>query len=161
MYQELYIDNTLNILEEALKNIYGNPTTVLVLSIFLLIATATDIRSLKIPNSLNALFFLLRFLLIPWIGFSWQHVAGAIIAFFTLLMVGMIKNHKMGGDIKCLAVVGFYLGFPLIIPFILLSCAYLALYTFISLLFRKNLKLLPFAPFFFLSHLTFILLSLL
>jgi len=159
VYQELYIDNTLKVFEEALKNTYENPLLVAVLLLFLLIATITDVRSLKIPNSLNGTFFLLRFFLIPWIGFSWEHLGGAMIAFFTLLIVGMIKNHKMGGDIKCLTVVGFYLGAPLIIPFILLSCVYLSLYTFLSFMFRKKTKLLPFAPFFFISHITFMMIS--
>lgn len=154
------IVNLLEAVHEQLSYIYGNSFVVALLFLFLGIATFTDIKKMKIPDKLNGVFFLTRFALLPLIGFGWGNIGGAVIAFVSLMIPAMVKAHKMGGDIKCLTVMGLYLGLPLTIPFILLSCLYLAVYSFGGIPFGRPLRTLPFAPFFLLSHLTFTLLLL-
>jgi len=152
--QELSIANITSILQDQFHHLYGQPLIVLLLFVFLGIASYTDIKQLKIPNKLNLLFLIGRFALIPWLAFGLDHVFGALIAFVSLLIPAMIKMHKMGGDIKCVTVMGLYLGAYLTPVFLILSCIYLALFTVVGMFVGKKAGMMPFAPFFFASHLT-------
>lgn len=142
--------------QESFGTLYGSPSLLIALTIFLAIATYTDVKTLKIPDKLNGAFFVLRLLLIPFIGFSIDAVWGALFAFIAMLIPAMIKMHKMGGDIKSLTVVGFYVGIYIAPMFLILTCVYFILYAMVCFALRKVIKNVPFAPFFLISHLTLI-----
>lgn len=144
-------------MKETFINLYDNPLFLIVLTLFLGIATYTDIKTMKIPNKLNGIFFVVRLLLIPVIGFAVSDVLGALFTFIVLIIPAIIKMHKMGGDIKCLTVVGLYVGIYLAPLFLVMTIIYFWLYAGICLLFKKKLKNIPFAPFFFASHITLLI----
>lgn len=146
----MFLDNVLS----ATNTLYSNNAIVATLLVFLMVATITDIRALKIPDKLNGLFFILRLALIPIIGISFNNVLGAIIGFFLLLIPAMIRMHKMGGDIKCMTVVGFYLGAYITPVFIAITCIYGLVYSLFKLFITKKKGNMPFAPFFLLTHIT-------
>lgn len=140
--------------QETFSTLYGNPLILIILTLYLSIATYTDVKTMKIPDKLNGFFFLVRLILIPFIGFSFTDVAGALFSFVVMMIPAMIKMHKMGGDIKCLSVVGLYVGIYLAPLFLVLTCVFFILYAGLSAIARKKMKNVPFAPFFLLSHLT-------
>lgn len=146
----MYIDSILT----SMKGLYGNHYVVANIFIFLMLATITDIKSFKIPNKLNLAFLISRFALIPLIGFSLYDIVGAIMAFVVLIIPAMIKMHKMGGDIKCMTVVGLFLGAYVTPVFIALSCIYGLIYGVGKFLILKKCEKMPFAPFFLISHIT-------
>lgn len=140
--------------QETFSTLYGNPLFLVILTVYLSIATYTDMKTMIIPDKLNGFFFVVRLAIIPFIGFGLADVAGALFAFVVLMIPAMIKMHKMGGDIKCLTVVGLYVGIYLAPLFLILTCVYFILYAGLSAVARKKMKNVPFAPFFLASHLT-------
>lgn len=144
-----------NHIHEDVLSVYTEPIVVIVLTLFMLIASYIDIKYLKIPNWLNGLFLLSRFLLIPIMGFGMSHVLGAIIAYVLLLIPAMIVMLKMGGDLKHIFVLGTFYGAWLIVPFLLVATFMQGIVIIFCKLTGRNVKLLPFAPFFFLSHVVF------
>lgn len=152
----MFTDKLWNGLQEAMQH-YDNVWFILALTVFLGIATYTDLRETKIPNKLNVAFVVVRLCLIPVMGFSWLDIAGSLILFVSLLIPAMVKMQKMGGDIKCGAVLGLYLGAYGALPFMLLACVYFVGYHFITL--SPTKKLIPFAPFFLGAHLSLLILS--
>lgn len=142
----------LSFMLETFDRLYSEPLILIPLTLFLLIATWTDIKTLKIPNKLNGAFFLVRLLLIPFIGFGINEVVGAFFAFFLMMIPAMIMMHKMGGDIKCLTVVGLYVGIGIVPMYLIVTCALFLLYALIMLLIKKPIKNVPFAPFFLSTH---------
>lgn len=150
----MFIDKYIEEISKALDHLYGNPIVAIVLTAFMVIATYTDVLQLKIPNKLNGAFLISRFVLIPWLGFSIWDVVGAVVCFIALLIPAMVKMQKMGGDIKCVTVLGLYAGIALAPPFLLLSCAYFVVVNFLRFIIGKKTGLLPFAPFFLASNIT-------
>lgn len=148
----MFIDNLTTNLTDAFHQTYGNIWILLLLFLFLGIATYTDLKNLKIPNKLNGAFLIIRILIIPIVGFGWTNIGGAILAFIALMIPAMVKMQKMGGDIKCLTVVGLYLGVYITPIFILIACIGLALYTGVQYVIFKKGGMLPFAPFFLFAH---------
>lgn len=147
---------------ESLKNIhllYGNYFVVVVVSLFLVVATIYDIKFLRIPDKLNLAFFISRLLIIPWFGLSWSNLEGALLGFFVLLIPAMIKMHPMGGDIKNMTVLGLFAGIHITILIIGLSCTYGLIYGLSKLILAKKSGLMPFAPFFLISFLTLFVVS--
>lgn len=144
----MFIANYIEEIRKGLDHLYGNPLVAIIFTAFLVIATYTDMRHMKIPDKLNGAFFISRLVVIPWIGFSIWDVVGAIVCFIALLIPAMVKMQKMGGDIKCVAVLGLYAGMSLAPTFLILSCFYFALYAGLSR------RFLPFAPFFLASNIT-------
>lgn len=140
--------------KKALEHLYSEPITVALFTLFLIIATYTDLKATKIPDKLNAAFAIIRLLLIPIIGFTIYDFLGALIGFIGLFIPGMVLMKKMGGDIKCATVIGLYAGVYLTPIFLILSCVYLALTTACGYMFGKKLNMIPFAPFFLASNIT-------
>lgn len=157
----MFIDN-LKIVIPEMHRVYENPYILVILSIFLLIATYTDIKEMKIPNKLNLAFFAVRLLIIPLMGFRLSDIGGAITAFIVLMIPAMIKMHKMGGDIKFLTVLGLYIGFSLVPVFIITTCVVALLWCLLINIKGRKLGNMPFAPFFLATHiiLTFITITL-
>ena len=151
----MFIDNYATTVLEKLTHLYTNPYVLIALTIFLLIATYTDVKERKIPNWLNLTFIAVRLALIPFIGFALMDGVGALFGLLVVLIPAMISNVPMGGDIKASFVLGLYLGFYLIGIFILLSGIMLAATVIISFKAKGKMVFLPFAPFFLLTHIGF------
>lgn len=115
--------------------------------ILLLIASYFDSKEFRIPNKLNLGFFILRFALIPLIGFSWGNIYGLIVGMLIILIPAMIKNKPMGGDIKMLGVLGLYLGVKNVL-ILLIGTVILAFLYFLLIYIKKESKEnIPLAPF--------------
>lgn len=142
------IDKYMEHVQSSLAHLYQNPVIAILFTIFLVVATVIDVKHMKIPNKLNALFFIARFALIPWLAFSVWDVVGGIVAFLALFIPAMIKNQPMGGDIKMAGVIGLYIGMFLTPVFFIVACVYFILYV------GASKRMLPFAPFFLASNVT-------
>lgn len=125
---------------------------------FLLIATYTDLKHMKIYDKFNGMFLITRMLLIvlPFgITYQWTHLFGGIIGFFFLLVPAMVLMHKMGGDIKFMFVLGMYLGGYYTIVLLFLSCIIHFSYSVVTIFCLKKQDkktMVPFAPFFCISY---------
>ena len=156
----MYLDN-FNILKDYLLELYSNNYFVYSVLVYLIIATYTDIKTMKIPNKLNLTFLIIRFLLI-FVGFEFTyiHLIGGICGILFLLIPAVIKMHKMGGDIKLMGVLGLYLGMYNAIPFLIATTFFSAIVSIPKSIITKKKENFPFAPFFLTSHVLFIIISL-
>lgn len=141
-----------NILEN-LKLIYSNPIILLISITFLTIASYFDFKTRKIPDRLNLLFLIMRIGLIPLIGFNFNNLLGLVFGGLVILIPAMIMNKPMGGDIKCMAVLGFIIGihsaFVLLITIAFTSLIYILIVNYTL----KSRIEIPFAPFYLFAHL--------
>lgn len=151
----MFLDNTMivQMMLDKINTMYSNWFVIIPVLILLMIATITDVKSMKIPNKLNGAFLVLRVLLIFVIGFSWEFLLGGVLAFLGLTIPATIKMHKMGGDIKCLTVVGLYLGIWVMPAFLVITCILGLIYAGGKLFINKSKSNMPFAPFFLATHL--------
>ena len=136
-------------------NILSNPVIITLMLGFMLFSSYTDIKSFKVYNISNLLFFVTRIILIfiPGVTFSFSgtHIVGAIIGAGFLLIPAMYLMYNMGGDIKFLFVLGMYLGAYNIAILIGISCALMLIFSLIrKIVTKKQVKDLdtPFVPFF-------------
>ena len=135
-----------------------------VLLLFFIGATFTDVKKMKIYDWFNGLFLIVRvaFIFIPVYSYKFHltHLAGGIIGFLFLLIPAMALMHKMAGDIKFMAVLGTFLGGHLTIIFLLIACIYNLIYSVTArFILKRNKILTPFAPFFLLSFITIIVIT--
>lgn len=95
---ELFIENSLSV--------FNNHLLTLVLLFYLMVATYTDLKYLKIYNKFNISLVLVRviFIFLPNYGLklSLDNIIASISTFVILLTIAVILMHKMGGDIKFL-----------------------------------------------------------
>lgn len=144
----------------SLSNDY-NVLIVIGLASLLGVIAYIDFKTYKIPNKLNIGIVLLRLLLIPFIGIiTPQNLLSSVIGFLFFLIPAMIVSHKMGGDIKCITALGLFFNLKLFIAFLLISTM-LSLGIHILMKAQYKVKILPFAPFFFATHLIFSIIFLL
>lgn len=160
----MFTDNSaLATLLQDISSLYGNYLIVAILTIFLGIATFTDIKYLKIRDSLNLTFAIIGIALIPFFGFSWgelfSKLGGSAFGFFALLIPAMIQNHKMGGDIKAMTVLGLYLGIYIVPVFLAVASASGVVYLYIRFISKKTLGNFPFAPTFLIAHIILLTIS--
>lgn len=157
----------LNGINTDLNTIMNNYFIVIILLGFLVTATYTDIKCMKIYDKFNVIFLITRMLLIfmPVVGleFTLNNLVGGIAGFLFLLIPAMALMHQMGGDIKFMGVLGLYLGFYATIILLIISCIYNIIYSIVSIFVLKRSKAktnIPFAPFFLLAFITLIIISL-
>jgi leader peptidase (prepilin peptidase) / N-methyltransferase len=121
------------------------------ISMFIIIIVS-DIHYMIIPDKILiwfAGFFLLERIiwpLTPW----WDSIAGAVTGFVLLLVIALVSKGGMGfGDVKLYALLGFVLGFKLVLMSFFLSTLYGAALGGLALLFRivKRRQPIPFGPF--------------
>lgn len=111
----MFIDSTtfISTMFRDIETLYGNYYLVAILTLFLGVATYTDIKVLKIPNKLNLLFGVIAIVIMPFMDFTTSDIiskiTGSVFGFFVLFIPAMIKMHKMAGDIKVMTVVGLSL----------------------------------------------------
>lgn len=114
---------------------------------FLIIASYFDKKQMKIPNALNLAFLIVRLALIPLIGFERGNIYGLLAGLFLILIPAMIKCKPMGGDIKMMAVLGFYLGVQNILILLVGTVIFALVYYIPTILGKKEKKDVPLAPF--------------
>lgn len=121
------------------------------ISLFMIIIVS-DIHYMIIPDKIliwfAGIFLLERIIwpLNPW----WDSLLGAVSGFTLLLIIALVSKGGMGfGDVKLYAVIGFILGFKLVLLSFFLSTLYGAVLGSVAMLFRivKRRQPIPFGPF--------------
>lgn len=141
------------------NSIYGNGYVLTASFLLLLIASYFDIKHMKIPNKLNLTFFIIRLLLCFVIGIEVGNLYGMIAGFLLLLIPAMIKNKPMGGDIKLMTVLGFYIGVKNLLILLAGTIVFSMFYTAPNLIKKRERKDFPLAPFVLLSFISIITIS--
>ena len=160
------VNRLLEKIQGATDALLSEPVTLLILLGFVVWAGVFDFKHLKITNRLNQVFLatglalmLVHFLenhlglptWIPSLAFGWSNIGGLIAGFLFLFIPGFIKGHSMGGDIKHVTVLGFWIGFDPLLLVLIVATVGNALYWYgafnVWKEFGKN-TLMPFAPFF-------------
>jgi len=138
-------------LKECLCIYKDIPILMMILVIYLIIASYFDIKERRIPNILNITFLIIRLLLIPFIGIGKEHLLGAIFSFLIFFIPSFITLHKMAGDIKMAFVVGLYLSIQPVILLVGVSLFFCIIYIIIRSFKKKKSESIAYAPFFLLS----------
>ena len=121
------------------------------ISMFMII-TVSDIHYMIIPDKIlvwfAGIFLLERIIwpLHPW----WDSLLGAVSGFLLLLIIAVVSKGGMGfGDVKLYALIGFVLGFKLVLLSFFLSTLFGAVIGGLALLLRvvKKRQPIPFGPF--------------
>lgn len=130
----------------------GELVVALTLISMFLIIIVSDINYMIIPDKILIWFagiFLFERIfwpLSPW----WDSIIGAASGFTLLLIIALVSKGGMGGgDVKLYAVIGFVLGFKLVLLSFFLSTLYGAVIGGLALLFKivKRRQPIPFGPF--------------
>lgn len=110
---------------ECLNTVFSNIPLSLILLAFLLYATYTDIRYLKIYNKFNLLIVLTRiaFIFLPThsLSLSKGNIIASISAFSLFLIMAMIFMHRMGGDIKFIGAFMLFFNLEYMLVFCLIA----------------------------------------
>jgi len=120
-----------------------------ILIITLGLVIVSDLRKMIIPNQVlivSAVFGLVFAVLLP----SWSWIIGAAFGGGLFLAMYLAMPGMLGeGDIKLAALIGLYLGWPNIVPFIVISILAGAAICILLVLFGKATmkSRVPFAPF--------------
>lgn len=140
---------------DMIDSLIQEPILLIILNIFFLIATFTDIKWMKIYDKFNIAMLITRIITFFIFGFSFQYLFGGILMFSVLLVGAMMTNARIGGDIKFSGNIGLWLGF---MPSILV----LIFSIILNLIFRKiikNTKAIALAPFLYVSFLIVLLIA--
>jgi leader peptidase (prepilin peptidase) / N-methyltransferase len=125
--------------------------TLTLISMFMIIIVS-DINYMLIPDKIllwfAGIFLLERIIwpLTPW----WDSFLGAVSGFLLLLIIAIVSKGGMGGgDVKLYALLGFVLGFKLVLLSFFLSTLFGAIIGGLALLFKvvKRKQPIPFGPF--------------
>ncbi|MEH7249911.1 prepilin peptidase [Neobacillus niacini] len=125
--------------------------TLTLISMFMIIIVS-DINYMLIPDKILIWFagiFLLERIIWPLTSW-WDSILGAGTGFFLLLIIAIVSKGGMGGgDIKLYALLGFVLGFKLVLLSFFLSTLFGAVIGGLALLFKvvKRKQPIPFGPF--------------
>ncbi|MEH7417119.1 prepilin peptidase [Neobacillus drentensis] len=121
------------------------------ISMFMII-TVSDIHYMIIPDKIllwfAGIFLLERIIwpLHPW----WDSLLGAVTGFLLLLIIAVVSKGGMGfGDVKLYALIGFVVGFKMVLLSFFLSTLFGAVIGGLALLLRivKKRQPIPFGPF--------------
>lgn len=127
------------------------------LSLMISLACISDLKTLKIPNKLNAvllsgniLLFVLPVLLKGEFRSGLDYLLSAGLGFIVLLLPAVFTGFKMAGDIKFVGALGFAFNPEGMIAFLLLSIVLnlVTNSTLIALKKKTYEAVIPFAPFF-------------
>lgn len=140
---------------------YFNIYTRVVVFLLLGVASYFDSKELRIPDKLNLGFLILRLALIPFISFSWGNIYGLLVGLLLILIPAMIKCKPMGGDIKMMAVLGFYLVVQNILVLLIGTVIIAIIYYIPTILGKREKKDIPLAPFVLSSFILMNIISLL
>jgi leader peptidase (prepilin peptidase) / N-methyltransferase len=121
------------------------------ISMFIIIVVS-DIHYMIIPDKILIWFagiFLLERIFIPLTPW-WNSLLGAVTGFVLLLVIALVSKGGMGfGDVKLYALLGFVLGFKLVLLSFFFSTLFGAVIGGLALLFKivKRKQPIPFGPF--------------
>jgi leader peptidase (prepilin peptidase)/N-methyltransferase len=121
------------------------------ISMFIIIVVS-DIHYMIIPDKILIWFagiFLLERIFIPLTPW-WNSLLGAVTGFVLLLVIALVSKGGMGfGDVKLYALLGFILGFKLVLLSFFFSTLFGAVIGGLALLFKvvKRKQPIPFGPF--------------
>lgn len=128
---------------ESASYVFDNQLASIILLSYLIFATYTDIKHMKIYDKFNLSLVVVRilFLFIPLfkVEFRVENIIASLSVFIVLLLFGMIFMHKMGGDIKFLSAFMLFFDFNFMILFMAVS-SILNLIYFILVKFYINKK---------------------
>ena len=138
-----------NYIYMIVEEITLTPEKLLILTpifIFMLMASRIDMAELRIPNQLNLSMFILRLMVAFVYPIGSEHILGFIFGGLFILIPAMIILKPMGGDIKFLAVLGFWIGdIPIFITMIFATIFFIVYAGIIKKKGRK--ESMAFAPF--------------
>lgn len=115
----LILENLLRLVQDASQYVAGqNILLIIILNVFMAIASYTDIKSLKIYNKFNIIMLATRIVSIIVLfimgKMTWIEVglcfAGAVVMFLLFLIPAMITLDSIGGDIKFAFNIGLWTG---------------------------------------------------
>lgn len=117
----------------------------------LMIITVSDIHYMIIPDKIllwfAGIFLLERMIwpLTPW----WDNLLGAVTGFLLLLIIAVVSKGMGFGDVKLYALIGFVIGFKLVLLSFFLATLFGAVIGGLALLLRivKKRQPIPFGPF--------------
>lgn len=150
-----------------LKSIYLNPVLAIVITLFLLFNAITDYKKHLIYNKSNLALLISRIILgvgiIPYsLILNKENIYGLLLGWLIILIPAVVFYFCAGGDIKLMAVIGFYLGIHVMIVFSFISIFLYLIYR-IFLCFRKKSidkkEEIPFAPFTLNANIILLILS--
>jgi leader peptidase (prepilin peptidase) / N-methyltransferase len=130
----------------------GELVVALTLISMFMIIIVSDINYMLIPDKILIWFagiFLLERIFMP-LNPWWDSLVGAVTGFLLLLIIALVSRGGMGGgDIKLYALLGFVLGFKLVLISFFLSTLFGAVIGGLALLFKivKRKQPIPFGPF--------------
>ncbi|OLS41528.1 A24 family peptidase [Bacillus sp. MRMR6] len=130
----------------------GELVVALTLISMFIIITVSDIHYMIIPDKILIWFtgiFLLERIFVPLTPW-WDSLLGAVTGFTLLLIIVLVSKGGMGmGDVKLYALLGFVLGFKLVLLSFFFSTLFGAVIGGLALLFKlvKRKQPIPFGPF--------------
>jgi leader peptidase (prepilin peptidase)/N-methyltransferase len=130
----------------------GELVVALTLISMFIIIVVSDIHYMIIPDKILIWFagiFLLERIFIPLTPW-WDSILGAVTGFILLLIIALMSKGGMGfGDVKLYALLGFVLGFKLVLLSFFFSTLFGAVIGGLALLFKivKRKQPIPFGPF--------------
>lgn len=130
-------------------DVINNNILLILLNIFFIIATITDIKVMKIYDIFNLIMLITRIVTFFIFGFNFSYLLGGALIFILLLGGAMVTKAQIGGDIKFGGNIGLWLGF---IP----SAIVILIAIVVNFIFRKitkNTKAIAFAPFLYIGFL--------
>lgn len=130
-----------------LINTIDNIYLFIILNIFFIIATYTDIKYMKIYDKFNLVMLITRVITFFIWGFSFQYLLGGLLIFIVFLAGAIATKAKIGGDIKFGGNIGLWIGFMPSVFVMLLTIIVNLIYRKIT----KNVKPIALAPFLYVS----------
>lgn len=123
----------------------------IILFSFLTILTLTDLHYRRIPNSIVLTGVIIALVLRTFYPLEsiWNHLFGAVVGFFALLLIAILSKGGMGGgDIKLYAMIGLFIGWKGVLLSLMLAAFVGSIYGLILILMKqfKSKMTIPFAP---------------
>lgn len=144
--------------------IFDNPVVFIIFMAFLIWISIYDLKTMKVRNYQNGIFLVVGLILFylndfgvmaSGLNLEMLHFVGIVVGFLLLFIPGMILNYPFGGDIKFVAVMGFWVG-PYAILLIMIIAVILQIFIILAKsLIKKEFSMknnFPFAPAFGLAY---------
>ncbi len=135
-------------------DVINNNTLLILLNVFFIIATITDIKFMKIFDVFNLIMLVTRIVTFFIFGFNFSYLLGGALIFVTFLGGALVTKAQIGGDIKFGGNIGLWIGFIPSAIVILLSIVINFIYRKIT----KNTKAIALAPFLYAGFLILLIL---
>lgn len=137
------------------KEVIENNYLLVVLNIFFMIATITDIKFMKIFDIFNLIMLVVRIVTFFIFGFNFSYLTGGILIFITFLIGALLTKAQIGGDIKFGGNIGLWVGF---IPAAIILFASIII-NFIFRKITKNTKAIALAPFLYIGFIVLFIIT--